>query len=172
MYSELFERVLKEAQLEETIAIESGRIYIFQTEEEKLKTIDELWEYHKKEALQKIKDKIWQSVIVQNTDPPLEIQIYPSCIGEILHHTPKQEEFRPKILCLQALPYIIQKTNHIELKSERKNNPHNEYWYHGFCNIIIDKISYSATVKFVKRFDNKNPRFYIYFIDDLDLKRR
>ena len=103
-----------------------------------------------------------------------KVEIYPDSIDEILSHTAKQEIFRPKILCLQALPHIIHKMNHItqELEKENKNKPENEYWYYGTCNVVIDNIPYTITIKLLKKRDRNDPRFYIYFINDPILKSR
>jgi hypothetical protein len=169
----LFEQVLREARLRETVVVEAGKIYVTQTEDDKLKSIDELWEYYENYATNQIKEnKRWQIITVENTDALLKVEIYPKSINEILSHTPKQENFRPKILCFQAIPYIVQKMHHITQENERKNRPQNEYWYCGFCDITVDKIPYKATVKLVKKVNVKNPRFYIYFLNDLILEKK
>ena len=126
----LFEQVYRETKLREMVTVESGRIYISQTEEDKSKNINELWKYYENYAIQQIKtNKKWQSVTVENTESLLNVEIHPAGVQEILSHTPKQERFRAKILCLQAIPHMIQKMHHITLELERKNRNQNEYWY-------------------------------------------
>jgi len=52
---QLFESVLREADEPEMVIVEAGRIFITQTDKEKLKSIDELWDYYKDYAEDKIK---------------------------------------------------------------------------------------------------------------------
>jgi hypothetical protein len=168
----LFEKDLSREHFRETVVVESGKIYVLKTEEDKLKTIEELWNFYYEYSIKQIKiNKQWKSVIVENTDPPLRVEVYPKSIEEIFSHTPKQEAFIPKVLCLQALPRIIQKLNHITINLEEKGMTENEHWYKGICDIVIDNIPYVVTVKLVKKINTKDPRFYIYFLDDLNIKK-
>jgi hypothetical protein len=107
--------------LKETVTIESGRIYIFQTEEEKDQNINEIWNYYSEYAkTQATNNRKWRNIRVENTDPPLIIDIYPKKIKEVFSHTAKDEKFRSKIICIQALPILIKNMSNIILENETK----------------------------------------------------
>jgi 16S rRNA A1518/A1519 N6-dimethyltransferase RsmA/KsgA/DIM1 with predicted DNA glycosylase/AP lyase activity len=73
---------------------------------------------------------------------------------------------------MQALPHIIQKMSNITLQKETKGRNQNEYWYEGTCkNVSLDNIPYNITVKLVKKANVQNPQFYVYFVNDILIKK-
>jgi hypothetical protein len=62
--------------------------------------------------------------------------------------------------------------SNITLANETKGREKNEYWYNGICkNVSIDSIPYNITIKLVKKVNVLNPQFYIYFVNDIELKK-
>ena len=82
----LFEYILREANSEEAVSILEGKIVIIETDLDKQKDDKTLKDFYRKDAIQKIKDKIWNFVSVEN-NPELIIQIVPRGIREWYHDT-------------------------------------------------------------------------------------
>jgi len=168
----LFESVLRESHLKEMVNVESGRIYISEIEETKeITDIKTLKEYYKKYALKRLRSRRWKKIIVENTDPPLEIEITGSCID---HWYGDSHGKRKEIIAIQGLPYYIQKMKRItpELNRDPKKKD-TEYLYKGECpNVMIKdgaNTSYSThTIKLtlIKRF-KENHRSYSFYVNNL-----
>jgi hypothetical protein len=161
--------------LQEEVVIENGKIYITETDEDKALSVSDLHYYYKELAFEQVKNnKRWQNVIVENTDPPLEITINKKSIDEIFSNTAKHEDYRIKIISIQALPYFIQKMQNItpENNDKSRGKINVEYFYKAECqNVFINSKKYTITLKIIKRSNEENHKFYTYFINNLFIKK-
>jgi len=169
----LFESVLRESHLKEMVNVESGRIYISEIEETKAITdIKVLKDYYEKYALQRLNSRRWKNIVVENTDPPLEIEIKRSSIDHWYHDA----NIRKEIIAIQGLPYFIQKME--KITPELNNDPNKkrvEYLYKGECpNVMIEDNTHiytTHTIKLtiIKRF-NEEHRSYNFYVNNLSIK--
>jgi hypothetical protein len=154
------------ARLNESVVVENGTIYIEETEEDKTKNDNELKVFYKNYAIQQIKTNPgWKAVVVENTDPPLTVQILPSCIDEWFSHPSKREQ----TLCIQAIPHIVQKMTHIEPETENKGKPNVEYWYKSKCQVFVNKCKHTIRLSIIKR-KSEEHRFYAFYVVGLNIK--
>jgi hypothetical protein len=162
----LFEQVLREARLQEMVIIESGKIYISEIEETKeITDIKELKNYYKNYALKKLSTSHWKEVTVENTDPPLKIEITQNCID----HWYGDSNKRKQIIAIQGLPYFIQKMKNIKPELSKKSNKKQiDYLYKSECsNVIINGDVHTIKLTIIKRFHDKEHKAYSWYINNL-----
>jgi len=172
--NELFESVLRESHLQETVVVEAGRIYISEIEETKAITnLTDLLKFYKNHIIQKFEFGQWERIItVENTDPPLEIEIPNSCIGHWQSDLKKHNESNKRkfIIAIQGLPYYIQKMRNITPEKNKKDDKRDvDYFYKAECpNVIIENDIHTIKLSIIKR-HQKEHCAYSWYINNLSL---
>jgi len=171
---QLFEWVLREANLRENVTLDDQEnIVILETEEDKQKNDVDLKNFYREYAFQQIKNKNWDFVTVENNSS-LKIQIVKSGIKEWYNKTTD----RRQILCIQALPLMIQKMINIKTEkndpSKRKRNV--EFFLKGECpniSITVDNQEgkYTAHLTIIRRYSEEH-RFYCLYLGGLELTKK